>query len=56
MTGLCYDTQHTQHGEAMPFPVDIPDKTPYALSEDFYQEKLPRKPLIGRFMRNIFFL
>jgi hypothetical protein len=27
MGRLCYDTQHV---EAMPFPVDIPDKTPYA--------------------------
>jgi hypothetical protein len=31
----------------MPFPVDMPDKTPCALSEDFYQEKLPLKPLLG---------
>jgi hypothetical protein len=29
----------------MPFPVDMPDKTPCALSEDFYQEKLPYKQL-----------
>ena len=29
MAGLCYDTPS---GEAMPFPVDIPDKTPCALS------------------------
>ena len=29
MAGLCYDTQSV---EAMPFPVDMPDKTPYALS------------------------
>ena len=53
MAGLWYDTQHV---EAMPFPVAMPDKTPCALSEDFYQEKLPCKPLIGRFMRNIFSL
>jgi hypothetical protein len=29
------------------FPVDTPDKTPYALSEDFYQEKRPLKQLFG---------
>ena len=40
--GLCYDTPSV---EAMPFPVDMPDKTPCALSEDFYQEKLPYKQL-----------
>ena len=51
--GLCYDTPSV---EAVPFPVAMPDKTPCALSEDFYQEELPCKPLIGRFMRNIFFL
>jgi hypothetical protein len=38
IAGLCYDTQHV---EAMLLPVDIPDKTPCALSEDFSQEKLP---------------
>ena len=38
------------------FPVDTPDKTPYVLSEDFYQEKLLYKPLLGRFMRTIFHL
>jgi hypothetical protein len=27
--GLCYDTQRV---EAMPFPVAMPDKTPWALS------------------------
>jgi hypothetical protein len=53
MAGLCYDTQPV---EAMTFPVAMPDKTPCALSEDFYQEKLPCKPLRGRFMRNIVFL
>jgi hypothetical protein len=37
MAGLCYDTPS---GEAMPFPGDIPDKPPCALSSDFYQEKL----------------
>jgi hypothetical protein len=35
--GLCYDTQRV---EAMPFPVAMPDKTPWALSSDLYQEKL----------------
>ena len=44
MAGLCYDTQHV---EAMTFPVAMPDKTPCALSEDFYQEKLPCKPLLA---------
>ena len=48
--GLCYDTQPV---EAMPFPIDIPDKPPRALSEDFYQEKLPSKPLAERFSRKI---
>ena len=38
------------------FQEDMPDKTPCALSYDFYQEKLPYKPLIGLFMRNIFHL
>jgi hypothetical protein len=38
MAGLCYDTQPV---EAMLLPVDIPEKTSGALSEDFYQEKLP---------------
>jgi hypothetical protein len=57
MAGLCYDTQHV---EAMTFPVAMPDKTPCALSEDFYQEKLPctdieqvlreKKPFILRCM------
>jgi hypothetical protein len=50
MAGLCYDTQPV---EAMPFPIDIPDKPPRALSEDFYQEKLPSKPLVERFSRKI---
>jgi hypothetical protein len=45
MAGLCYDTQPV---EAMPFPIDIPDKPPRALSEDFYQEKLPSKPLVDK--------
>jgi hypothetical protein len=40
----------------MTFPGEMSDKTPCALSYDFYQEKLPCKPLRGRFMRNIFFL
>jgi hypothetical protein len=31
----------------MTFPVAMPDKTPCALSEDFYQEKLPCKLLIA---------
>jgi hypothetical protein len=31
----------------MTFPVAMPDKTPCALSEDFYQEKLPIIPLLG---------
>ena len=50
MAGLCYDTQPV---EAMPFPVPMPDKTPWALSDDFYQEKLPYKPLAERFSRKI---
>jgi hypothetical protein len=50
MAGLWYDTQPV---EAMPFPVAIPDKTPWALSSDFYQEKCPYKPLAERFRRNI---
>jgi hypothetical protein len=37
----------------MPFPVPMPDKTPWALSSDFYQEKLPYKPLVERFRRKI---
>ena len=53
MAGLCYDTQPV---EARSFLVKIPDKTPWALSQDFYQEKLPYKPLIEHFMRNIFHL
>jgi hypothetical protein len=51
MAGLCYDTQPV---EAMLLLIDIPEKTSGALSEDFSQEKLPSKPLRGRFMRNIF--
>jgi hypothetical protein len=35
MAGLCYDTLHV---EAMPFPVDVPDKTPRALSSDFIRK------------------
>jgi hypothetical protein len=50
MAGLCYDTLH---GEAMPFPVAMPDKTPWTLSEDFYQEKIPYKPLAERFRRKM---
>jgi hypothetical protein len=46
MAGLCYDTPPV---EARPFPVAMPDKTPWVLSEDFYQEKLPYKPLAERF-------
>ena len=42
MAGLCYDTQHV---EAMTFPVAMPDKTPCALSEDFYQENFRVNPL-----------
>jgi hypothetical protein len=48
LAGLCYDTTSV---EVVLFPVDTPDKTPYALSEDFYQEKLPSKPLVERFRR-----
>jgi hypothetical protein len=48
MAGLRYDTPPV---EVMPFPVAMPDKTPCALSEDFYQEKLPSKPLVERFRR-----
>jgi len=48
MAGLCYDRQPI---EAMSFVVTIPDKTPYTVSYDFYQEKLPYKPLAERFRR-----
>jgi hypothetical protein len=48
--GLCYDTQPV---EAMPFAVAMPDKTPCALSLDFYQEKLLYKPLAETFSRKI---
>src|SRR5215510_7195409 len=48
MAGLCYDRQPI---EAMSFVVTIPDKTPYTMSYDFYQEKLPYKPLAERFRR-----
>ena len=48
LVGLCYDTPSV---EVVLFPVDTPDKTPYALSEDFYQEKLPSKPPVERFIR-----
>jgi len=44
MAELWYDTQPV---EAMLFSVAIPDKTPWALSSDFYQEKRPLKPLFG---------
>ena len=44
MAGLCYDTPSVETGL---FPVATPDKIPYALSEDFYQEKLPLKRLLG---------
>jgi hypothetical protein len=37
----------------MPFLVAVPDTTPWALSEDFYQEKLPYKPLAERFRRKM---
>jgi hypothetical protein len=52
MVGLCYDTPSV---EAMPF-IAIPDKTPYTVLYDFYQEKLPYKPPLGQFMQNIFSL
>jgi len=42
MVGLCYDTPPV---EAMLFPAAMPDKTLYAMSEDFYQGKLPSQPL-----------
>ena len=51
MAGLCYDTQHVEAGT---IPVDMPDKTLCALAVRLYQEKPPDKPLLGRFMRNIF--
>ena len=35
MAELCYDTQHV---EAVTFPVDVPDKTPRALSSDFIRK------------------
>jgi hypothetical protein len=47
---LCYDTQSV---EVVLFPVATPEKTPWALSSDLYQEKLPYKPLAERFRRNI---
>ena len=50
MAGLCYDRQPI---EAMSFVVTIPNKTPYTVSYDFYQEKLPSKPLAERFRRKI---
>ena len=50
MAGLCYDTQPV---EAMPFPVAMLNKTPWALSEDFYQEKLPSKSLAERLRRKM---
>jgi hypothetical protein len=53
MARLCYDTPPV---EVMPFPIDMPEKTPWALSEDFYQEKLPSKPLVERFSRKIYLL
>ena len=46
--GLCYARQPIK---AMSFVVTIPDKTPYTVSYDFYQEKLPSKPLAERFRR-----
>jgi hypothetical protein len=48
MAGLCYDTQPV---EAMPFPVAMADKIPYALSSDSSQEKFPQHPRRGRFIR-----
>jgi hypothetical protein len=42
VAGLCYDTPS---GAGILFPADPPDKTSDALSEDFYQEKRPSKPL-----------
>ena len=48
MAGLCYDTQHV---EAMPFPVAMPDTLPCALSSDFSQEKLLSTPLVERLRR-----
>ena len=50
MAGLCYDTQA---GEAMPFPVAMPDNPLRALSEDLYQEQLPSQPLGERLRKNI---
>src|SRR5215471_2824117 len=53
VAGLCYDTPSI---EVVLFPVDTPDKTLWVLSEDFYQEKCPSKPLVKRFSRNFYFL
>jgi hypothetical protein len=53
MAGLCYDKQPV---EAMTFPGEMPAKIPCTWSYDFYQEKLPYTPPLGRFMRNIFSL
>jgi len=53
LVGLCYDTPSV---ESMPFLISISDKLLRALSYDFYQEKLPYKPPLGRFMQHIFSL
>jgi len=37
MARLCYDTPPV---EVMPFPIDMPEKTPWALSEDFYHSMI----------------
>jgi len=50
VAGLCYDTPPV---EARPFPGAMPDKTPCSLSYNFYQEKLPYKPLAEEFSRKI---
>jgi len=50
MARLCYDMPSD---EALPFLVDMLDKTLCALSEDFSQEQSLYKPLVERFRRNI---
>jgi hypothetical protein len=50
LAGLCYDTPSVAVGL---FLAATPDKTPWALSSDFYQEKLLYKPLVERFSRKI---
>jgi hypothetical protein len=44
MAGLCYDTQPV---EAMLLPVDIPEQTSGALSENFSQKNFRSNPFEG---------